>query len=103
MVQACHNLTLTDLREMREEITHLAAIRGARNVGVFGSVARDEAIPASDVDFLVEMEQRRSALDISELILVLEEILGRRVVVVTIRRPSPLTERIEREALPCKV
>lgn len=100
MAQANHNLTLAELRRVRGEIIRIASARGARNVRVFGSVARDEADPSSDIDFIVEMDQGRSALDISELILDLEEMLGRRVDVVTIRRRSPLTESIEREAVP---
>ncbi len=44
------------LREKREEILHIAAKYGARNVRVFGSLARGEADERSDVDFLVEMD-----------------------------------------------
>jgi predicted nucleotidyltransferase len=54
----------------------------------FGSVARGEARADSDVDFLVEMDTNRSVLDLSELILDLEDGLGREVDVVQIRRPS---------------
>jgi uncharacterized protein len=100
MVQAGHVLTMAELREMRQEIIRVAAARGARNERVFGSVARNEAQAASDVDFLVDMEPGRSALDLSELILDLEEVLGRNVDVITIRRPSQLAETIEREAVP---
>ena len=66
---------------------------------VFGSVARGEANADSDVDFLVEMEPGRTALDPSELILDLQDALGRRVDVVEIRRPSPRAEQILREAV----
>ena len=41
------------LQAKREEILRLAAQRGAYNVRVFGSAARGEAGPESDVDFLV--------------------------------------------------
>ena len=74
--------------------------RGARSVRVFGSIARGEAQADSDVDLLVELEPGRTVLDLSELILDLEEALGRAVDVVEIRRPSPLAERIQREAIP---
>jgi predicted nucleotidyltransferase len=91
--------TLEVLRARRGEILSVAARRGARNVRVFGSVARGEADADSDVDLLVEMEPGRTALDLSELILDLEETLGHRVDVVEIRRPSPHAEQILREAV----
>ena len=92
--------TLADLRARRAEILRIAAERGAVNVRVFGSVARGEATSKSDIDFLVDFEPGRNVLDLSELILDLEETLGRRVDVVEIRRPSPLADTIAREAVP---
>jgi predicted nucleotidyltransferase len=68
-------------------------------VRVFGSVARGDAHADSDIDLLVDMEPGRTALDLSELILDLEETLGRRVDVVEIRRPSPHAEQLLREAV----
>ncbi|MCI0841408.1 MAG: nucleotidyltransferase family protein, partial [Chloroflexi bacterium] len=67
----------------RNEILALAKMRGARNIRVFGSVARDEATTDSDVDILVDMEPGRSLLDLTGLQLDLEELLGRDVDVVT--------------------
>jgi predicted nucleotidyltransferase len=100
-VDATHlSPTLEDLRARRDEILRIAATRGARAVQVFGSVARGRARPGSDVDFLVEFEAGRSALDLSELILDLEEVLGCQVDVVEIRRPSALADRIRGEAVP---
>lgn len=100
MMQAEGGLTLEDLRARREEILRIAEAHGARNVRVFGSVARGEAGPDSDIDFLVEMEPGRSVLDLSELILDLQEALGQDIDVIEIRRPSELAERIRREAIP---
>jgi predicted nucleotidyltransferase len=99
MTNARNMLTLEDLRARRQEILRTAASRGARNLRVFGSVARGEANADSDIDLLVEMEPGRTALDLSELILDLQEALGRRVDIVEIRRPSPKTEQILREAI----
>jgi predicted nucleotidyltransferase len=93
-------LTLETLRARRQEILRVAASRGARNVRVFGSVARGEATADSDIDLLVEMEPGRTALDLSELILDLQDTLGRRVDVVEIRRTSPHAEQIVGEAVP---
>jgi uncharacterized protein len=71
------------LQEKREAILQLAAKHGARNVRVFGSVARREANEQSDVDFLVDMEPGRSLMDMGELLMDLRELLGREVDVVT--------------------
>lgn len=71
------------LREKREEILEIAAKYGARNVRIFGSVARGDAGESSDIDLLVDMEAGRSLLDRSELIADLQELLGRKVDVVT--------------------
>jgi predicted nucleotidyltransferase len=93
-------LTLDQLRARREEILRLAAARGAKNVSVFGSVERGDALPDSDVDFLVEKEPGRTVLDLSELILDLEAALGRPVDVLELRSPSSAADRILREAVP---
>ncbi len=50
------------LASKKDEILRIAATHGARNVRVFGSVARGEARPDSDVDFLVDMEPGRTLL-----------------------------------------
>ena len=71
------------VKSKREEILRVAAEHGARNVRVFGSVARGEAGEGSDIDLLVDLEPGRSGLDQAGLILDLEELLERRVDVVT--------------------
>jgi predicted nucleotidyltransferase len=67
----------------REEILRTAAMHGASNVRVFGSVARGEAGENSDIDLLVELDQGRSLLDQAGLMVELEDLLGRKVDVVT--------------------
>ncbi|HWG84861.1 MAG TPA: nucleotidyltransferase family protein [Deinococcales bacterium] len=76
-------MSFEELRAHREEILAIAARHGARNVRVFGSVARDEAGPESDVDFLVDFEQGRSLFDLGAMVLDLQDLLGRRVDVTT--------------------
>ena len=71
------------LEDKREEILRIAAQHGAYNVRIFGSAARGEARPASDIDVLVEMEPGRSLLDHVALKQDLEDLLGRNVDVVT--------------------
>jgi predicted nucleotidyltransferase/DNA-binding XRE family transcriptional regulator len=93
-------LSLSSLRARRNELLALAARHGARNVRVFGSVARGDARPDSDVDFMVELEPGRTVVDLSDLILDLEAMLGRKVDVVEVRCPSPAAEGIRDEAVP---
>lgn len=89
------------LKEKREAILRIAAKHGARNVRVFGSVARGEADDRSDVDILVEMEKGRSLLDLAGLWRELNELLGVRVDVVTDKglRDS-IREQVLKEAVP---
>jgi len=76
--------TLAELvKEKRADILALAAKHGARNVRVFGSVARGDADEQSDIDVLVQMAPGRSLLDLGGLQYDLEQLLGCRVDVVT--------------------
>jgi predicted nucleotidyltransferase len=67
----------------REEILATARKHGAYNVRVFGSVARGEARPDSDIDFLVNLEAGRSLMDLARLLRDLQSLLGMNVDVVT--------------------
>ena len=73
------------LKEKRKEILKIAASHGAKNVRVFGSVARGETGPESDIDFLVDMEAGRSLLDLGGLLMDLQDLLGVDVDVVTVK------------------
>ncbi len=90
-----------ELKTKRPEIMTLASQYGAFNVRVFGSVARGEAGLDSDIDLLVTMEKGRSYFDLVGLWQDLEELLGRKVDVVTDGGLSPyLKDRILAEAVP---
>ena len=95
-------MTLQELRDRRrEEILQVAANRGARNVRVFGSVARGDSDEKSDVDFLVELEPGRTLFDLSGLLLDLESLLHVSVDVVTERGLRPrVRDRVLAEAVP---
>jgi uncharacterized protein len=82
MIQDRPRLSLEALRQRRSEILHIAQVHGARNVRVFGSVARGEEGPDSDLDFLVDLEPRRNLLDLGHLVMDLQDLLGRKVDVV---------------------
>lgn len=89
------------LRTRREEIQRIAASHGAKNIRVFGSCARGEAGPQSDIDLLIDAEPVTSSWFPAGLILELEDLLGRRVDVVTERGLNPLIrDRGLREAVP---
>ncbi len=88
------------LREKRTDILRVAASHGARKVRIFGSVARGEAGPESDLDLLIDLEPGRSLLDHAALLLELEAILGCKVDVVTERGlRTRIRERVLREAV----
>ena len=71
------------LREKRNEILEIATRHGAEDVRVFGSVAQGAASADSDVDLLVRPRAKTSPWFPAGLILDLEELLGRKVDVVT--------------------
>ena len=93
--------TMDLIRLKREEIRRIAERHGVTSIRVFGSVARGEATPESDVDFLVEVGPATSSWFPAGLILDLEELLGRRVEVVTDRAlNAELRNRVLAEAVP---
>ena len=71
------------LKQKRDDILKIASRYGARKVRVFGSVIRGEDRPDSDVDFLVELEENRSLMDLGGLLMDLQKLLGRNVDIVT--------------------
>jgi len=85
--------------DRREAVLALAARYGATRVRVFGSVARGEATPQSDVDFLVAKTSAWSLLDRVRFQQDLERLLGRAVDVVTEQALHPrIREQVLREA-----
>jgi predicted nucleotidyltransferase len=85
----------------REQILRLARRHGVTGVRVFGSMARGDAGPQSDVDLLVEVGPEPSPWFPGGLVAELEELLGRRVQVVTERGLDELLrERVLEEAVP---
>ena len=89
------------LKDKREDILLIAARHGARNVRIFGSVARGEADEKSDIDLLVDMEPGRSLFDMGGLLMDLQELLGREVDVVTQKGlRDRIRDRVMKEAIP---
>jgi predicted nucleotidyltransferase len=89
------------VHEKREEILAIAARYGARNVRVFGSVARGDADDTSDVDLLVDFDADSTLMDHAAMLLELQELLGRRVDVAPEKCLRPrVRERVLQEAVP---
>jgi predicted nucleotidyltransferase len=95
--------TLDDLRARRDEIIAIADKHGAFNVRVFGSIARGEATPESDVDILVATRDGVSMFDLVGLWLDLQDLLGREVSLIT-DNDDPNRERfmkrVRKDAMP---
>lgn len=67
----------------RDEIKAIVARHHGRSVAVFGSVARGDEHPDSDIDFLVELEPGARPIEILSIGVELEELLGVKVDVGT--------------------
>jgi uncharacterized protein len=95
-------MTLQELRlSKKEQILRIASSYGARNVRVFGSVARGESSPASDIDFLVDLDPNRTLMDLGGLLMDLQEALAAPVDVTAeqLLRPA-IRDQALRDALP---
>ena len=82
-------ITSRDLRSRRDEIFKIAALHGAKDLRIFGSVARGETTQSSDLDVLIRLEPGRSLLDLIGIKQDLEDLLGCSVDVVTEDAVSP--------------
>lgn len=91
---------LEDLRASRSELLAAAGARGLSDVRVFGSVARGEATAESDIDLLVHPGVMSSIFDLAGFMSEVEELLGRRVDVVSDRGAGQAMRRILAEAIP---
>ena len=85
----------------RAEILALAERHGIHNVRVFGSMAKGDADDASDVDLLVSLPPGTSGLALGGLLMDVQDLLQRRVAVVTDRALHPaLRDHVLKEAQP---
>lgn len=96
------NVKLAELiNQRREDILGIAQRYGARNVRIFGSAIHGEDNAQSDVDMLVNFDSGRSLLDHVALMQDLEDLLGRKVDVVSERALHwYIRDRVLKEAKP---
>jgi predicted nucleotidyltransferase len=82
-----------------ERIAKILEKHGAKSAALFGSSARGEAKPGSDVDVLVDFSGRKSLLELARIERELSETLGVRVDLLTEKSVSPyLIHEIKKEA-----
>jgi uncharacterized protein len=80
-------------RDIKASVAPVLARQGVLRASIFGSCARNESGPRSDIDFLVELEEGRSLLDLVALRLELQKRLRRKVDVVTFASLHPLLRK----------
>ena len=89
------------LQRERAEVLRIAQRHLASNIRVFGSVARGDDGPDSDIDLLVDFAPEASLLDLIAMKQELEVLLQRQTDVVTAASVSPyFRQRIIAEARP---
>ncbi len=85
--------------EIIDKLVSILKKHGAKRIEIFGSYARGEAKPGSDLDIIVEFEKRKSLLELVGIEQELEDTLGIHVDLLTRASISPyLIERIEKES-----
>jgi predicted nucleotidyltransferase len=94
-------MPLAELQQLPPQLHELLARHGASNPAVFGSVARDQAIPGSDVDLIVDHPAGASLFDRAELKCDLEDLLLTNVDLIRRRNLKPdLKATVEADAIP---
>lgn len=90
--------SLALVRAHRDEILEIAAHRGVSKIRVFGSVARGDATPMSDIDLLVDFDTTHRGLDLFAFAREVGQLLGHRVEVGTEVHPV-IRDKVNAEAV----
>lgn len=98
-------MNFDQLHEYTPELLEIAKKFGISKIQVFGSVARGNPSPQSDIDFLVEMEEGASLFGVAGFMVEAEMLLGVQVDVVPVSVLASVTDRnfvlsIQKEAIP---
>ncbi len=82
-----------------QKIVSFLSKHGAKRIAIFGSYARGDATPKSDVDVLVKFSERKSLLELVRLERELSEKIGIKAELLTEKSISPyLIKSIKKEA-----
>lgn len=83
--------TATIPESLKEVIIPILRKHDVIHAGIFGSFARGDQTPQSDIDILIEFDpaKRKSLFDLSALAIELEDALGREVDLVTYQALNP--------------
>ena len=84
------DLSRDKLEGIKDIIIKVLKKHNVKKAAIFGSVARGEATEESDIDIVIEFEGRKSLLDLVDLKLELQELLGKKVDVITYNSINPL-------------
>ncbi len=87
------------LGSKREEILRIVEKHGARNVRVFGEVARGEAGPDSEINFLIDAAAETTPWFPGGFVADLEDLLGRDVHIAFAGALPPYARHILQEAV----
>ena len=79
-----------ELEEVKAKLVPVLRRSGVKRAAIFGSFVRGEQEEGSDLDVLVEFEGGKSLLDLVGLKMELEEVLGRKVDLLTYNSLHPL-------------
>lgn len=86
------------VKDIKKKILPILRKYSVKRASLFGSIVRGEATKKSDIDILVEFKGEKSLLDLAGLKIELEELLGRKVDILTYNSLYPLLrERILKE------
>ena len=98
MIRSCESKK-RDMNKRFEKLISILSRHGVNKIAVFGSYARSEASPKSDLDILVEFSERKSLFDIVGIEMELSEALNLKVDLLTEKAISPyLIDTIKKEA-----
>jgi predicted nucleotidyltransferase len=87
-------MQLEEIKKKKQQLYQIAAKCGISRIDVFGSVARGESKPVSDIDFLIEMDENVSALGVGAFQYEVQQLLGIKIDVI----PTFALQNIEDQA-----